>query len=115
MQILLARGPEKEGIDADEFEAGIELVEVFRAITAALQARGLSYDDPRGGYGNGAMSDRLATLSAVWFEWCRQIGPVATQIVEQVEDASPIRSPVILRLALRRWIKIRRDLSRKAG
>jgi hypothetical protein len=109
LQVLAHQGV----IDSDEFEAAIELVETFRAITAELQAKGLSLGDPRGLYGgSGAMSDRAAFMSAVWFEWSFRVGPVATQLVEQIEDTTAIRSPVVLRLGLRRWLKVKDDLRR---
>lgn len=111
MQVLLARGPEGDGIDSDEFEAGIELVETFRALTSSLQAKGVSLGEPHtvSSPGGTSMSDKAAMMTEVWFTWCRDVGPVATQIVEMVEDQIPIRSPAVLRLALRRWLKVRSD------
>jgi hypothetical protein len=108
MMMLLHLGPDANGIDADEFEAGIEIVETFKAITAEMQVRGTRDGLP----GSHEMSDRIAFMGNVWFEWTRQIGPVATHIVEQIEDAVPIHSPDALRLALRRWLKVKRDLLR---
>lgn len=116
MQSLLHAGPEHDGIDADEFEAAIEIVETFKGFTARLQAHGIALAEPRAmEYAHdlvGEMSDRLAMMVNVWFEWCWQIGPVATQLVEQIEDEQPIRSVTLLRMALRRWLKVKHDLFR---
>lgn len=113
LMLLLHQGPDANGLDVDEFEAGIEIVETFKALTHGLGIAALSiefekvaanYSDP--------MSDRAALMIGVWFRWCHEIGPVATQLVEQIEDASPIRSVEVLRFGLRRWAKLKHDVLR---
>lgn len=107
LQTLLALGPEADGIDSDEFEAAVELVETYRALTAELQARGAQIEALPVHTATRGMSDSVARMCAVWFAWSEFVGPVATHIVEQIEDEMPIRSVAILRAGLRHWLRLK--------
>lgn len=111
MMLLLHAGPEGDGIDSDEFEAGIEIVETFRSLTAAQQLRGADLDEVAVRSAH-QLSDRAAMMIAVWFEWSAQVGPGASLLVDWIEDAAPIRSVVVLRAGMRRWLKVKRDMLR---
>jgi hypothetical protein len=113
MQTLLAQGAEDGGIEADEFEAAIEIVEAFKAITIATGDRH-QWSPERIGIVSTAdsMSDHDAFLAAVWFEWAKPYGARAAHIAASIEDAEPIGSIVELRTACRRWLKARADLTR---
>jgi len=112
LQELLRLGPEGDGIDADEFEAAIEIVETFKMLTAELQVHGVRAADLHGIASSRQLSDRAAFMISIWFQWSMQVGPIAGQLVDQIEDALPIRSPAILRAGLRRWLKVRHDMQR---
>jgi hypothetical protein len=113
MQVLLAAGPDAGGIDADEFEAALQIVETYKALTAKLGIHPARLDDTYGG--NGGMSDRDAEAIACWFHWSAWL-PVGlpTRLVREIEDDEPIRSVTVLRRACRSWHKVRADRSRSA-
>lgn len=112
MQVLLALGPDNDGIDDDEFEAALDIVEAYHALTIELGMKALLLESERVTGSHAPMTDRDAERIACWFEWSAQVGPVATHIVEQIEDEAPIRSVLLLRLACQRWLRIKRDRAR---
>lgn len=112
LMLLLHQGAADGGLEADEFEACIEIVETFKALVADCMIRPSHLERISLAQAFGGMSDRAAVMTNVWFTWSKEIGPAATHIVEQIEDSVPIRSPELLRLAARRWLKIRRDMLR---
>ena len=102
MQALLVAG-HPHGIDAQEFEAALQIVEAFRSLAPELQPRPARLDDARGG-GLSDMSDRDAERAAVWFAWARRLpAGVPTRLVAEIEDVQPVRSVDVLRHACRLW------------
>jgi hypothetical protein len=115
MQVLLVAGPEGGGIDADEFEAALQIVETFRVLTHGLGIAALSGDFAKipGNYA-GSMSDRDAERCAIWFEWAMRL-PVGlpSRLVAWIEDESPILAVEVLRRACRLWDRVRTDRRRE--
>jgi hypothetical protein len=114
MQTLLAAGPEGGGIDSDEFEAALQIVETFHVLTHGLGVVGLSggLEKIVANY-SGSMSDRDAERCAVWFAWAMLL-PVGlpTRLVAWIEDDQSIGSVEVLRRATRLWDKVRSDRAR---
>src|SRR3954451_6828273 len=71
LMLLLHLGPDADGIDSDEFEALIEIVQTFKALTAELQLHGtaMSHEQRYNG-ASPELSDRLALMTNVWFAFC---------------------------------------------
>lgn len=113
MQTLLAAG-HPAGIDAQEFESALQIVETFRVLTSELGMRGAEGGLERGSIGaesaKAEMSDRDAERCACWFEWALRL-PVGlpTRLVAWIEDELPIVSVDVLRRACRLWDKVRGD------
>lgn len=113
MQKLLEVGP-PDGIDADEFEAALQIVEAFKVLTS-----GLDYGSARADGADGirsstnTMSDRDAETCAVWFAWSALL-PVgsAAHLVDQIEDHAPILDVASLRWACHQWDRLKRDRHR---
>lgn len=115
MQELLARGAKDGGLDADEFEAAVEIVETFKVLVADLDVHGTFSGEARGVSGgeHGFMSDRNAERCAVWFEWSMHLPRgMPTRLVAEIEDEQPISSVAELLHACRRWLKVKHDRSR---
>ena len=103
MQLLLIAGPDHGGIDADEFEASLQIVETFRALTGQLGVQSITIEGLRGG-GAGSMSDRDAELVATWFDWSLLLPRgFPARLVRWIEDDEPILSVILLRRACRLW------------
>lgn len=111
MQVLLAAGPEHGGIDADEFEAALQIVETFAALTQGLAVSGTSADLCRiGGNYSGSMSDRDAERIAVWFDWSTLLPRgLPPRLVRWIEDDEPVGSVAVLRRSCHLWDRVRRD------
>jgi hypothetical protein len=112
MSILLIKGASGGGIDADEFEAALQIVETFKAFTSALAIHHASAELV--GLANGGhMSDRDAERVSVWLEWSMHLPQgLPTRLVREIEDEEEIRSVPILRHACRLWDKVRGDRGR---
>ena len=111
MQLLLQAGPEGGGIDADEFEAALQIVETYKAlvrtldIAAAALERIAAVPAPRT-----SMSDRDAELIACWFDWSQLLPRgLPPRLVHWVEDDEPIGSVAVLRRACRLWDRCRSE------
>ena len=120
LEVLLARGRDGGGIDADQLQCAEEIVDACQAITCQL---GLSCHDwlRVTTYGRpGEMSARAERLSVIWFAWavelqrCLGIRPFA--VVELIAAERPIYGDAIPRLgrALDLWAKVRQDTARAA-
>jgi hypothetical protein len=113
MQALLALGAKAGGLDADEFEAALEICETWRALTLGLGVAGLSLDVEHIGASSRAMSDRDAERCAIWFAWSLELPRgLPARLVSEIEDAQPIGSVDVLRHACRRWLKVKADRAR---
>ncbi|HKV14529.1 MAG TPA: hypothetical protein VJQ81_05765 [Reyranella sp.] len=110
MQALLIAG-HPDGIDADEFEAALQIVETFKALVAEVGTKALLIDGERIAAGHHhAMSDRDAERIACWFEWSAHLPlGLPTRLVAWIEDELPMGPVEVLRRACRLWDRIRRD------
>jgi hypothetical protein len=107
LQALLVAG-HPDGIDADEFEAALQIVETFKALTAQLGILPARLDDTIGG--SSGLSDRDADRIACWFEWSARLPlGLPTRLVAWIEDELPIQSVELLRRACRQWDRVRSD------
>jgi hypothetical protein len=117
MQQLLQQGAADGGIEADEFEAALQIVQAFKALTADLAVRSGNIEAERiTGYLAGNVSDTDARRIALWFAWVERLpfGSDAAKLVEQIEDHAPISSVAALRHACHLWDATARDHSRIA-
>jgi hypothetical protein len=111
MQTLLAAG-HPDGIDADEFEAALQIVETFKALVVGLGMVAITPERLMGDIGGttGGMSDRDAERCACWFEWSLRLPTgLPPRLVGWIEDDLPIGSVDVLRRACRLWDRIRGD------
>ncbi len=110
MQTLLALG-HPDGIDADEFEAALQIVETFRTLTLEIGERHQSMEQRIGISATSfAMSDRDAERCACWFEWSLHLPTgLPSRLVAWIEDDAPIGSVEVLRRACRLWDRVRSD------
>jgi hypothetical protein len=119
MQELLRLGPDKGGIDADQFEAGIQVVEARRALTIGLDYPNAVSLEPRpdgGAQGEASPRDvRLVTVYLAWgVELGLRLGVRAHDVAGWVNGDD--RPPAILLLtrALDLWDRVRDDHDRAA-
>lgn len=111
LQLLLQAGPEGDGLDSDEFEAAVEIVETFKALTIALQVRGTAPEHI--GVAHGELSDRAALMISIWFEWRARLGDLdCVALAQEIEDDRAIVSVALLRSACRSWLKAKEDITR---
>jgi hypothetical protein len=120
LEVLLARGRDAGGIDADQLQCAEEIVDACAAVTGQLGmscldwVRVTTYGKP------GEMSPRQERLSVIWFAWavelrrCLGLRPFA--IVELIAAERPVYGDGIQRLgrALDLWAKVRQDTARAA-
>jgi hypothetical protein len=116
MQVLLEAGREGGGIDADQHEAALEIVDCYRGITAEVRCSHTDLENHRhcpsmkpAGYGD-------AQRSALYLAWCHEIlrrmrlRPAI--VVGWIEDtASPIAVELLSR-ALDLWLQTKHELGR---
>src|SRR5262245_55537596 len=72
MMVLLDRGPEAQGISAEQFEAGIDVAEAYEALTRMLGYRAASPDAVvahRGWDRFLSMSAREARMIGIYLAW----------------------------------------------
>jgi hypothetical protein len=116
MMVLLDRGPDAQGISAEQFEAGIDVAEAFEALTRTLGYRAASPEAVlvhRGWDRFLSMSAREARMIAIYLAWAPELqrglrlrGHV---IMEWVQDERPLAAadlPKFIR-ALDLWCKHR--------
>lgn len=115
MQQLLIAGPDQGGIDANEFEAALQIVEAFRVLVADIDLRSqliecervnqLNYD-----FRSTGMSERDAERCAIWFEWSARLpAGLPPRLVAWIEDETPIGSVAVLRHGCRLWERSRNE------
>lgn len=118
LELLLARGREDGGIDADQLQCAEEIADAAQAITAQS---GLSSADLQA-VGHQArvdlMSPRGEWLSAIWFAWAVEIArrfrvrPFV--VVELIASVNPLdaRRVALLAGTLDQWARVRHDIDK---
>lgn len=123
MQELLRLGPEKGGIDAEQFEAGVEVAEAHHALTRTLGYRSNAdyerpYDRIETQHGLADLNPRDLRLVTVYLAWGRELtdrlGVKAHQVVTWVNGDSPPPALLMLTRALDLWGQARDDHDRAA-
>ena len=116
MAELLKLGPEAGGIDPNQHEAGVEIVDAFRALTKDLGYRPV--DLARVGRSTVEMGPRALRLTTIYLTWAsmfqRRFMRRAHMVVDWIEDERHIRiedMPLLLG-ALNLWNVIRDDVDR---
>ena len=119
MAELLRLGPEAGGIDPNQHEAAVEIVDAFKALTKELGFRPLQLERVgRGSIGMGARALRLATIYLAWAEMFeRRFMRRAHIVVAWIEDERHIDVDAMpmLKGALNLWQAIRGDIDRAAS
>lgn len=118
MMVLLDRGPEAQGISAEQFEAGIDVAESFEALTRALGYRAASPETvlaQRGWDRFQSMSAREARMIAIYLAWAPELqrrlrlrGHVVMEWVQDERYLSAADLPRFIR-ALDLWCKHRSE------
>jgi hypothetical protein len=119
LELLLKRGRDDGGIDADQLQCAEEITDAYAAVTQGLgiaspNLERVSYS-PRH---DEAMSNRAERLSMVWFAWAselmqrRQVKPAIVVELISGERALAPAAVSALTWALDLWAKVRHDLSR---
>ena len=116
MMVLLDRGPEAQGISAEQFEAGIDIADAFEALTRALGYRAASPEAVlvhRGWDRFLSMSPREARMISIYLAWAPELqrrlrlrGHVVMEWVQDERCLAPADLPRFVR-ALDLWCKHR--------
>src|SRR5215475_861651 len=116
MMVLLDRGPEAQGISAEQFEAGIDVAEAFEALTRMLGYRAASPEavvSHRGWDRFLSMSPREARMIAIYLAWAPELqrrlrlrGHVVMEWVQDERSLTAADLPKFIR-ALDLWCKHR--------
>src|SRR5689334_8516703 len=116
MMALLDRGPEAQGISAEQFEAGIDVAEAFEAITRTLGYRAASPEAVlahRGWDRFLSMSAGEARVIAIYLTWAPELqrrlrlrGHVVMEWVQDERNLTAADLPRFIR-ALDLWCKHR--------
>ena len=123
MQELLRLGPDKGGIDADQFEAGVQIVEAHRAFTRALGYRSEVPLDREPDHGNppavGELSPADLRVVPVYLAWgealASRLGVKAVQVVSWVDGLALPPALLLLTRSLDLWDQVRDDHDRAAA
>jgi len=116
MAELLRLGPEAGGIDPNQHEAGVEIVDAFKALTKELGFRPLDLE--RVGRGTVEMGLRELRLATIYLAWAsayqRRFMVRPHVVVEWIEDERRIDVGAVplLRSGLNLWGSIRADVDR---
>lgn len=116
LNILLERGRDREGIDAEQFESAVEIVDAFKAITREVGYRPLDLERIGVGRRDRDMSPREVRLSVIYFGWgvelIRRLFIRPHVVVEWIEDERQldVGALPVLSKSLDLWDKIRGDL-----
>src|SRR5215475_11875605 len=116
MMVLLDRGPEAQGISAEQFEAGIDVAEAYEALTRMLGYRAASPEAVvmhRGWDRFLSMSAREARMIAIYLAWASELqrrlrlrGHVIMEWVQDERSLTAADLPKFIR-ALDLWCKHR--------
>lgn len=119
LELLLARGREFGGIDADQLQCAEEIADAASAIS---RGRGMASSDPssvnHGGRADAVMTVHEERLAAIWFAWAfdlarrQRVRPWV--IVDLIASVEPLdaRQVALLSGGLDLWAKVRRDMDR---
>src|SRR5215468_545658 len=124
MMVLLDRGPEAQGISAEQFEAGIDVAEAFEALTRTLGYRAASPEAVllhRGWDRFLSMSAREARMIAIYLAWAPELhrrlrlrGHVVMEWVQDERSLTAADLPKFIR-ALDLWCKHRDEWRAVSG
>lgn len=118
MELLLARGRDDGGIDADQWQCAEQIIDAYAAVTPSLGTASADLDRIGGNARNDTMGARAEHLSEIWFAWAQEMlgrwgltRPVL--IVELIESQrhGTSASDALLGRALDLWAKVRHDLA----
>ena len=119
MQELLRLGPENGGIDAEQFEAALQICDGYRAITFGLGYRPLELEREHITTATremGVEEERLATIYLEWgFDIRERLGLQPWHIVERIESSQRFTHGLdvaILCAGLDRWSALRDEFDR---
>lgn len=114
LQVLLQVGPDDGGIDVDQFEAAVEIVDGFHAITRELGFKPLLFDRVSRGVADMPARDvRLATIFLAWgVALLNRHRCQPAVIVEWIEDSRGSIDLHLLRRALSLWTSTRGEYDR---
>jgi hypothetical protein len=116
MAELLRLGPEGGGIDPTQHEAGVEIVDAFKALTKELGYRPLDLE--RVGRGSVEMGPRELRLATIYLAWAsayqRRFMVRPHVVVEWIEDERrlDVGAMPLLCGALNLWEAVRGDVDR---
>jgi hypothetical protein len=130
LELLLARGREGGGIDADQWQCAEEIIAARDAFAAGLGFNSndlqsmisLGFAASIGSYSRAQMSPHDERLCAIWLAWADELNrrwnirrPFI--VVERIESTLPCPPPLALALgaALDLWAKVRREMDRAAA
>ena len=120
LEILLARGRDGGGIDADQLQCAEEIVDAAQAVTHGLSLSSAGLEAVGSAGRVDAMSPREERLSVIWFTWATELwhrmGLKPFGVVELIANIHPLDLCRVSRLqrALDLWAKVRHDLARPA-
>lgn len=115
MQVLLQRGPEAGGISAEQFEAGLEIVDAYEALTRSCGWHSASLDRVTGNAVADDLSPREVRLIAIYLQWVVELitrlrlpGAIIVDWITDTRSLGTIGLPILIR-ALDLWTKQRDD------
>jgi len=120
LEVLLARGRDGDGLDADQIESAEQIVDAAAAVTRGLGVAGGSWEKVANDHRDIDMSPRDERLALIWFAWAaelqRCLGLKPFGVVELIGYIHPLDRQRVWRLqrSLDLWAKVRHDLARPA-
>ena len=118
LEVLLARGRDGGGIDADQLQCAEEIVDACGAITRGLGVKVATLERIGSAGHLEELSPREERLSVIWFAWAaelpRRLLPRPMVVVETIAAVRPANLDDIRRLsrALDLWAQVRQDTAR---
>jgi hypothetical protein len=118
LELLLARGREGGGLDADQLQCCEEIADAAQAIAPASGYASADLEAVGHSAHVSLMSPRGEWLSTIWFAWAVDLARLARvrpwAIVELIGSSEPLDPPHVAQLggALDLWARVRRDLDR---
>jgi hypothetical protein len=118
LEVLLARGRDGGGIDADQLQCAEEIVDACGAITRGLGVKAAMLERIGSAGHLEELSPHEERLSAIWFAWATELwqrmGLKPFWVVELIAYIHPLDPYRVSRLerALDLWAKVRHNLAR---
>jgi hypothetical protein len=115
LEVLLSRGRDDGGIDADQLQCAEEVVDAFSAVTRGLGVKAAMLERIGSAGHLEELSSRDERLSVIWFAWAaelpRRLLPRPVVVVEMIGGVRPASSDDIRSLgrALDLWAQVRQD------